>query len=359
MDMCLAEIIGRKATAATRPRMDALANWLAERSLVGDQVEACVFANVGAGQEAQLARWVANLRQWGWSVFVKPKQQRRDDIDDEMCRHIARRFNQGSLGELIVASHDAKAFEKSLLHLTEEGVAVHVLGYREREVLAAAHPQIGFIDLESVPGVFEEPLPRTNLFDLPPGGRWFDSFCAIEGTARVQPDGGEDIAPLLDHRVDLPQEEPPARSDVVAFVTTAVGDADEVGLSLQEAGELLRARFPGFSLHEAGYESVGDLLDELQASGEVLVTKSENGHVLRPLPSDPVAEHPDDAATEDPEIIDLERVEDAAGDEATTRRSPPSPASPVAAPRTVPATAEVSGANPIYRMFGFDPEATP
>lgn len=278
MDMCLAEVIGQKASASTRPRMDVLATWLSRRANVGDRVEACVFANVAAGQEAQLARWVANLRQWGWSVFVKPKQHRRDDIDDEMVRHIERHFRQGTLVELIVASHDGRAFASALGRYAQAGVAVTLLGFRERMNLGAGHEGVEFLDLEHVSGVFAEPLPRTNLFDLPRGGRWFESFTEIEGV-RAEPIPDEDLA----EAVPTPDLD---RADVVAFVRQALSSSRDGGLSLQEAGELLRASFPGFTLEGSGYLSVSDLLDELQASGDVAVSKSDNGHLLHAVPTD-------------------------------------------------------------------------
>ncbi|MFN0027796.1 MAG: hypothetical protein ACKV2O_11555 [Acidimicrobiales bacterium] len=186
--MCLAEVIRQKASGATRPRMDAVAAWLATRCGPGERVEACVFANVGTGHEEPLARWVANLRDWGWSVFVKPKTQPRDDIDAEMIRYIERPFRQGSLVELIVASHDARAFGAALQRYAQAGVTVTVLGYRERERVAATNANLQFVDIEDVPGAFVEQLPRTNLYDLPSGGRWFGPFAPlVDGPAQELP----------------------------------------------------------------------------------------------------------------------------------------------------------------------------
>lgn len=366
MDMCLAEVIGSKATAATRPRMDALAIWFAGRADPGDRLEACVFANVGAGQEAPLARWVANLRSWGWAVFVKPKQRRHDDIDGEMIRHIERRFRQGSLAEVIVASHDAKAFGPVLHHLAARSVHVSVLGFREREFLASASSDVGFIDAEDVPGLFAERLPRTNLYDLPHGGRWFDPFTEIEPSgngegARARalhgPDAVESIVPaaelagaVLGTDADEPDEpeepdEPdvggrpegpiatlplhdgatvsalngrsgptedateaaartdaadapsaPSRVGVVEVVAAAVASAGT--LTLQEVGELLRQAFPGFSLESAGYGSVGELLETLQADAALTLARSVHGHVL--VPATPVDAAPAETPAESP-----------------------------------------------------------
>src|SRR5947208_2213096 len=51
-----------------------------------------------------------------------------------------------------------------------------VLGYREKDAFASRSAALAFVDVEDVPGAFERPLPRTNLFDLPPSGRWFEPF---------------------------------------------------------------------------------------------------------------------------------------------------------------------------------------
>lgn len=337
MDMCLAEVIGQKGSATTRPRMDAVAAWLAARTDFEDRVEACVFANVGAEHEESLARWVANLRQWGWSVFVKPKIQRRDDIDDEMIRYIERRFHQGALVELIVASHDARAFTGPLTRYAQAGVRVSVLGFRERERLASANPIVEFIDLESVPGSFETPLPRTNLYDLPAGGRWFHTFTALNGT-RADPVGpGEDQHPHTDAAGHTsspipsdsntvaqplaeitenpatpadtwrggrardgdedgegpsldPADEPaagprPTRTQVADFLRAAATDAEGRSISLKQAAALLRDHFAGFSLLSAGYVSVADLLNELQTGNAIEVTRSGDGHHLTARPS--------------------------------------------------------------------------
>lgn len=490
MDMCLAEVIGQKPTAANRPRMDALSAWLVGRSLPGDRVEACVFANVGQGQEPTMARWVANLRQWGWSVFVKPKQHRRDDIDDEMVGHIEHRFRQGALVEVIVASHDSRAFSGPLARYAQAGVDVTVLGYRERAAVAAGDGGVRFLDAEAVPGMFEAPLPRTNLFDLPRRGRWFDPFVELgpegaagpdatangsastgapastgsgppDGAGRRQTDGSDVASGAADRSAAAETTtragaEPTAVQDaagegtagegtagegtaggatgggatagdataggapavgadqtagggridrlaVVAAVHAAVLTGPADGRSLHDVGVLLRNRFPGFSLDAAGYDSVTELLDEVRASGEVTVTRSEDGHVLSPATAS-LLDAPgagrlgdgeggrDDAggrsedrvdgaeagapatgvdlrtpagATGDPTlagVIDLVALDPApAVLDATPEHGVHDGAAPLdrraleAGARPWPTAAEVADANPIYRMFGFDP----
>lgn len=341
MDMCLAEVIRHKASGATRPRMDAVAAWMAARCKPGERVEACVFANVGSGHEEPLARWVANLRDWGWSVFVKPKTQPRDDIDAEMIRYIERPFRQGSLVELIVASHDSRAFAAALQRYAQAGVEVTVLGYRERERVASTNDSLQFLDVEDVPDAFVEPLPRTNLFDLPSGGRWFGPFANLaeapvqhvsatpstvnqtgkrtEQTLAAPAPVLESPPPKLDTPTPMSQVQPlppppvpvpvpvPAamgavenetafhdtltaasedvihgltRHIVVDVLVDAARSARDQMLTLKEAAAHLGTMFPGFSLEASGYENVGDLLDDLHRSGMIQVIRFPDGHRL-------------------------------------------------------------------------------
>ena len=37
-------------------------------------------------------------------------------------------------------------------------------------------PDVEFVDLEDIPGVFQNPLPRVNLDKLPEGGAWLQPF---------------------------------------------------------------------------------------------------------------------------------------------------------------------------------------
>jgi len=399
MDMCLAEIIGRKASPSIRPRMDALAGWFAGRARGGDRVEAAVFANVAPGHETRLAGWVANLRQWGWSVFVKPKQHRADDVDDEMVRHIERHFRQGNLVELVIASHDGKAFVPLIRRFLADDVAVTLLGFRERMSADLLASGAEFVDLEYVPGVFVEPLPRTNLFDLPRGGRWFEAMQPLEGTAAPEPEPEEPPAPA-EPVCDLD------RGEVVAFIRQAVGEADDRTLSLQAAGDLLRHAFPGFTLEGSGYLSVTDLLEELQLDGDIRISRTETGHLLHQVtapasvtptdvheagptgadeadgPDDDVVidldalerQGPDPTAVKQPAVTgdrDHGQPEPQASEEQATGKKPADKkgkgakgkrdkhapqAGDAAAPSQWPARAASTAAtNPIYRMFGYDP----
>ena len=338
MDRCLAEVVGRSASPDIRPRMDALLAWFQAGSAPEDRTEAAVFATVAPGVEASLARWVANLRQFGWAVFVKPRRTRGDGVTDELLRHVERAFRQGNLAELVVASHDGAALAGSLRRYAGAGVAVTVLGYRERlsEGLAAEAPDAGgptFVDLELVPGVFPSALPRTNLFDLPAGGRWFPPL--------QRPGPAPDAGPTRE----------PRRADVVDFVRQVLAERAPDGVTLHEAGERLRDHFPGFTLERSGYGSVTELLETLQAEGEIQITRSDHGHVLQA-----VTDTADDADDDDDVVIDLTDGCDVAESDRTEPETGGRDRGPGSEP-AVPAPAP-GGANPIYRLFGFGPEGS-
>lgn len=172
MDMCLSEAIGERASPSTRPDLTAVLAWLRERCRPDDIVEACIFANVPRGGERQMTPWISTMRHAGFYVFVKPKRGRSDDVDADIARHIRKRHRQGSLVELVVASHDGRAFAGDLVEYATDGLQVIVLGYREKDSFAFESEVLEFLDLEELPGVFTRPLPRTNIYDLPPSGVW-------------------------------------------------------------------------------------------------------------------------------------------------------------------------------------------
>ncbi len=181
LDMGLGSILGGRPTAAFRPRFDALGRWLLTRtddleqeSGSGGQLEpeATVFTNIANGTAEVVRPWVEALRNVGFAVFAKPKLDEASDVDADMLDHIALRQHTCGLAGIIVASADGQAFREPLEDLAAEGVAVQVLGFREHASWAVAHPRVGFVDLEDIPGVFREPLPRINLDNLPDDGAW-------------------------------------------------------------------------------------------------------------------------------------------------------------------------------------------
>ncbi len=362
MDQNLSEILGRKASPVHRPRMDRLAIWFAEGADPDDRVEACVFATVAPGNEARLAAWVSNLRQWGWSVFVRPRHQRNDTVTDALARHVEHHFRHGNLAEVVIASHDGAPFGDALGRYALAGVKVTVLGYRERMRFDRGVPGVDLVDLEEVPGVFTGPLPRTNLFDLPSGGRWFEALRPLEGTSGPRSTASR---PDTEHPVPPDPVVAPDRAGVVDFVVEVLDARRPSALRLQEVGEQLRNAFPGFSLEESGYRSVGDLLDELQACGAVVVRRSDRGHLLeaadRPDPEpDQVIDltAPTDDPTVDPSVDPTtDPTTDPTGGSQPGGSQPggPTPAPSAAGPGQRPGPDQPGSANPIYRLFGFDP----
>jgi uncharacterized protein len=384
MDMCLSEVIGERPTASTRPDLEAVVRWMRGRALPDDEVEACVFINVPPGFEAAMGSWVVSLRHAGYAVFAKPKRSHKDDVDADILGHVERRFARGSLVELVVASHDAKAFAGPLRRYAKSGVAVMVLGYREKDAFAATSPELIFVDLEDLNGVFARPLPRTNLFDLPTGGRWFEPFPLgpVGGSAPDRAGKGDDPRRGDEHRGEGPEGrhggaehrdasaegrdgaddedhadtaagdradaagEAPEPGEVLDALADAVAEAiagGAAGLPLREAGDLLRARFPGHGLEELGFGSFTDLVDLLlDHASLVLVRRPGAGTIIgRPGPGPtPPAGPPTVSARTDPPAAPGPPPPE--GGAALTLVSVPEegPRSPTAPP------------NPIYQAFG-------
>ncbi|MEW5812792.1 MAG: NYN domain-containing protein [Actinomycetota bacterium] len=186
LDMGLGAILGGRPTAAHRPRFDALGRWLLARTAdlsaqrapdngVSLEPEATVFTNIAPGSADVVRPWVEALRNVGFAVFAKPKIDEDSDVDSDMLAHIALRRSEGLAG-LIVASADGQAFRLPLEEIARDGVAVQVLGFREHASWALASDTLEFVDLEDIPGVFREPLPRIGLDSLPEQGAWLQPF---------------------------------------------------------------------------------------------------------------------------------------------------------------------------------------
>lgn len=178
VDMGLGSILGGRPTAVYRPRFDALGRWLlgyaAELSVSTNdtlEAEATVFTNIVPGTSDNVRPWVEALRNVGFAVFAKPKTSEDSDVDDDMLEHIDRRAESGRLAGVVVASADGQAFREPLEELADE-VPVTVIGFREHATWAVQHDTIKFLDLEDIPGVFREPLPRVSLENLPDEGAW-------------------------------------------------------------------------------------------------------------------------------------------------------------------------------------------
>ncbi|AWB84835.1 NYN domain-containing protein [Corynebacterium liangguodongii] len=183
LDMGLGAILGGRPTAAYRPRFDAIGRWLISKAdeaaaAQGEPVEpeATVFTNI-APQGADVVRpWVEALRNVGFAVFAKPKIDDASDVDKDMLAHITRRRDEGVLRGLVVASADGQNFQPMIEDLLEDSIPVTVIGFHEHASWAVTNPRFDFVDLEDIPGVFREPLPRVNLDALPDEGAWLQPF---------------------------------------------------------------------------------------------------------------------------------------------------------------------------------------
>jgi uncharacterized protein len=194
LDMGLGSILGGRPTAAHRPRFDALGRWLlsrtaelsAERPDITLEPEATVFTNIAPGSADVVRPWVEALRNVGFAVFAKPKIDEDSDVDSDMLGHIALRRGEGLAG-VLVASADGQAFKQPLEEIARDGVPVAVLGFREHASWALASDTLEFVDLEDIPGVFREPLPRIGLDSLPEQGAWLQPFRPLSSllTSRV------------------------------------------------------------------------------------------------------------------------------------------------------------------------------
>lgn len=174
LDMGLGAIIGGRPTTAHRPRFDAVGRWLlaqagriSHETGVRTEAEATVFTNVTPGAADQVKPWVEALRNVGFAVFAKPKIHEDTDVDPDMVAFIE--ANREELSGVVVASADGRNFKELLEGLDCE---VTVLGFREHATWAINAESMNFVDLEDVPGVFREPLPRVDLDNLPEEGAW-------------------------------------------------------------------------------------------------------------------------------------------------------------------------------------------
>ena len=186
IDMSLGSILGGRPSSASRPRFDALGRWLISRAGSDTEPEATVFTNVAAGSTDFVRPWVEALRNTGFAVFAKPKID-ESDIDEDMLAHIRSRHEQGVLRQLLVASGDSRAFREPLEELVAEGVKVTVLGFREHASFAVNSVVLDFEDLEDIPELFLQPLPRITLETLPAEGAWLPPLRPLSSLLRYTP----------------------------------------------------------------------------------------------------------------------------------------------------------------------------
>jgi uncharacterized protein len=172
MDMTLSTLIGGKPTPRQRPDLGALIEWFAARGSSEESHEAAVFVNVPAHLAERMTGWVMWLNETGYRVFAKPKEGASDIDQDIRARLYA--VEPAELAEVVLASHDAKAFLEDGETLASKGVSVTVLGFRELAPRFARSETVTFVDLDEIPDLFDEPPPRVRLDALPIEGRWFE-----------------------------------------------------------------------------------------------------------------------------------------------------------------------------------------
>jgi len=197
LDMGLGAILGGRPTAAYRPRFDALGRWLLARtaelsvgSVTRVEPEATVFTNIAPGTADVVRPWVEALRNVGYAVFAKPKIVEDSDVDADMLAHIELRSRGAGLAGIMVASADGQAFREPLEQLAANGIPVQILGFREHASWAVTSDTLEFIDLEDIPGVFREPLPRVSLDSLPDEGAWLQPFRPLSALLTSRPAQG-------------------------------------------------------------------------------------------------------------------------------------------------------------------------
>ena len=141
--------------------------------------EATVFTNIAPGSADIVRPWVEALRNVGFAVFAKPKIGDDSDVDPDMLDHIRRRRDEGILEGVVVASADGQNFQDMLEELENSRIPTTVIGFREHAAWAVNSDIIEFVDLEDIPGVFREPLPRIDLENLPDEGAWLQPFRSL------------------------------------------------------------------------------------------------------------------------------------------------------------------------------------
>jgi uncharacterized protein len=168
----MVDVLVGDAPVAAEVDLERVYLWLLGRCGPGETPEACLFTAVRPGEEELAAPAVTKARTQGFAVLVKIQPTLgRADLSAAMWAHVNRLAVSGCLAEVVVASHDAATFGPRLPELADRGIAVTVLGFRERAGYAAGRAGFTFVDLEAVPGALSTALPRTNLFDLPTEGR--------------------------------------------------------------------------------------------------------------------------------------------------------------------------------------------
>ena len=203
MDMGLSAIVGGRPNSYQRPRFDAAGLWLLQQAtqlatdtgLDPDSIicEATLFTNVNAANVDGIHSWIDALRNIGFSVFAKPKETADSDVDDNMLEHLSLRLSEGNLKLVVVASADGRNFQATLADLATKGIRAIVLGFAEECTWAMEDPNLTFVDVEDVNGLFQQPLPRIDLEHLPSGGAWLQPFRPLRALLNRSTDRSDSV----------------------------------------------------------------------------------------------------------------------------------------------------------------------
>ena len=203
MDMGLAAIVGGRPNSYQRPRFDAAGLWLLQQAtqlatdtgLDPDSIicEATLFTNVNEANVDGIHSWIDALRNIGFSVFAKPKETADSDVDDNMLEHLSLRLSEGNLKLVVVASADGRNFQATLADLATKGIRAIVLGFAEECTWAMEDPNLTFVDVEDVNGLFQQPLPRIDLEHLPSGGAWLQPFRPLRALLNRSTDRSDSV----------------------------------------------------------------------------------------------------------------------------------------------------------------------
>lgn len=182
------------AAVLTHPKSDDLLSldrigaWLAKRADARELTPcATVFVNVSAENMDVHLRFTQAVRSPGFAVHAVPKAQRGDDVDKAMAEHVRQALAARDVGELIVASHDRKAFAGVLAEAAAQGITASVLGHAASATWVDAVRGASFIDLRFVAECLRDRNPRPSFEGLPADGQYFPplkDLAAAPGVAR-------------------------------------------------------------------------------------------------------------------------------------------------------------------------------
>lgn len=167
-----------------RLSLDRVVEWLANRAAQRRLVlDATMFFNVPKHHIDELRHAVQAVRSTGFGVYARPKLSASDDVDDAMVTRIRNAVATSNVGEVIVASHDRRAFAPVLADVAAKGVPAFVLGHRQFATWVDAAVGVSFISLQSVADCFRERLTRVDLEYLPDEGTFLPPLKVVPAGA--------------------------------------------------------------------------------------------------------------------------------------------------------------------------------